>query len=200
MKYYAVRNGKIPGIYTSWDACKAQINGFSGAIFKAFPLKADAEAFVGVVGVVGGVGGVVEEKKNIEGISLPQVYFDGSCQDSKAGGACLVGNTVFYRRVEGEQTNNRGELTGLLLALENSSGDIEICGDSLYAMNVGNGDWKHKNNHDLVEKIRGVIKGRKIKWTHVYGHTGVKKNEICDKYAGLSLSNDDYETYGIELE
>ena len=23
-KYYAVRAGRTPGIYTSWDACKAQ--------------------------------------------------------------------------------------------------------------------------------------------------------------------------------
>lgn len=25
MKYYAVKKGKIPGIYLTWDECKAQV-------------------------------------------------------------------------------------------------------------------------------------------------------------------------------
>ena len=34
MKYYAVVKGRKPGIYTSWDECKTQIDKFSGAIYK----------------------------------------------------------------------------------------------------------------------------------------------------------------------
>ena len=30
-KIYAVRKGKIPGLYNTWDECKAQVDGFSGA-------------------------------------------------------------------------------------------------------------------------------------------------------------------------
>jgi ribonuclease HI len=43
-KYYAVRAGRTPGIYTSWDACKAQVDGFANASFKSFPTKEEAEA------------------------------------------------------------------------------------------------------------------------------------------------------------
>ena len=32
MKYYAVKNGKVPGIYNTWDECKENIHGFKGAI------------------------------------------------------------------------------------------------------------------------------------------------------------------------
>ena len=45
-KWYAVANGRKPGIYRSWDECKAQTAGFSGAIFKSFKTRDEAEAFM----------------------------------------------------------------------------------------------------------------------------------------------------------
>ena len=45
-KYYAVKKGKKPGVYRTWDECKAQTDGFSGAIFKSFKTKEEAEAFI----------------------------------------------------------------------------------------------------------------------------------------------------------
>ena len=30
-KFYAVRAGRKPGIYMSWEACKTQVHGFAGA-------------------------------------------------------------------------------------------------------------------------------------------------------------------------
>ena len=29
-KYYAVKNGRKPGIYSSWDECKKQVEKFKG--------------------------------------------------------------------------------------------------------------------------------------------------------------------------
>ncbi|MFH5810214.1 ribonuclease H family protein [Companilactobacillus sp. FL22-1] len=46
-KYYAVRRGKKPGIYLTWAECKAQVDGFSGARYKSFTDRAQAEAFLG---------------------------------------------------------------------------------------------------------------------------------------------------------
>ena len=34
IKYYAVRTGKIPGVYTSWEDCKKNTYGFKGAVCK----------------------------------------------------------------------------------------------------------------------------------------------------------------------
>lgn len=45
-KYYAVRTGKKPGIYLSWDACKAMVHGYPGAVYKSFQTRAEAEAFL----------------------------------------------------------------------------------------------------------------------------------------------------------
>ncbi len=36
VKYYGVKRGLVPGVYTSWDECKAQVDGFSGAEYKSF--------------------------------------------------------------------------------------------------------------------------------------------------------------------
>lgn len=45
-KYYAVKIGKVPGIYFNWDDCKAQVHGFKGAIYKSFDNISDAENFI----------------------------------------------------------------------------------------------------------------------------------------------------------
>ena len=36
-KYYAVRVGKVPGIYQTWDECKKNVHGFPAAEYKSFP-------------------------------------------------------------------------------------------------------------------------------------------------------------------
>ncbi|OWF45755.1 ribonuclease H1-like isoform X2 [Mizuhopecten yessoensis] len=46
MPYYAVRSGRIPGIYKTWDECKAQVNGFPKARYKKFNTDAEATDFV----------------------------------------------------------------------------------------------------------------------------------------------------------
>jgi ribonuclease HI len=48
-KFYAVKIGKKPGIYSTWDACKAMVDGFPGAVYKSFKTRAEAEAFVGAL-------------------------------------------------------------------------------------------------------------------------------------------------------
>lgn len=43
-KHYVVWKGRNPGIYDSWDSCKRQVDGYVGALYKAFPTRAAAEA------------------------------------------------------------------------------------------------------------------------------------------------------------
>ncbi|MFR1902628.1 MAG: viroplasmin family protein [Veillonella sp.] len=45
-KYYAVRQGRVPGVYATWADCEKQVKGFGGAIYKSFPTEAEARAFV----------------------------------------------------------------------------------------------------------------------------------------------------------
>ena len=45
-KFYAVKNGKKTGIFSTWDECKEQVFGFKGAIYKSFKTLSEAEAFL----------------------------------------------------------------------------------------------------------------------------------------------------------
>lgn len=46
MPFYAVRTGRIPGIYNTWDECKQQVNNFAKARYKKFGSREEALAFV----------------------------------------------------------------------------------------------------------------------------------------------------------
>lgn len=46
MKIYAVKKGRTPGIYRTWDEAKAQVEGFSGAEYKSFTKITDATTYL----------------------------------------------------------------------------------------------------------------------------------------------------------
>ena len=46
MKFYAVKNGRKNGIFTDWESCRAQVDGFSGAEYKSFSKEEDAKAYL----------------------------------------------------------------------------------------------------------------------------------------------------------
>lgn len=46
LSFYAVRRGRQPGVYLSWDDCKAQTAGYSGAVYKKFKTLGEAQAFM----------------------------------------------------------------------------------------------------------------------------------------------------------
>ena len=41
-KFYAVKIGRKPGIYLTWDECKQQVDKFKGAVYKSFNSKDEA--------------------------------------------------------------------------------------------------------------------------------------------------------------
>lgn len=46
-KFYVVWKGVKPGIYTDWETCKKQVDGYSGPLYKSFETRAQAEyAFI----------------------------------------------------------------------------------------------------------------------------------------------------------
>lgn len=71
MKYYAVRKGRVPGIYLDWDKCRAQVDGFKGAEFKSFSTEVDAKNYLRPV--------VPEALKPASTGHDVIAYVDGSC-------------------------------------------------------------------------------------------------------------------------
>lgn len=122
MKYYAVRVGKIPGIYNTWDECSKQVIGYKGAVYKKFDSYDDALSFLkdNKVHHVG----TEENVKKDELIA----YVDGSfCVDSNiySYGIVLIdidGKETFYghgTNLEMAQMRNvSGELKGAMEAME----------------------------------------------------------------------------------
>ena len=45
-KFYAVRKGAKPGLYTTWKECEAVVKYFSGAEFKGFQVYSDAVRYL----------------------------------------------------------------------------------------------------------------------------------------------------------
>ncbi|EJU05260.1 hypothetical protein DACRYDRAFT_19826 [Dacryopinax primogenitus] len=45
-QFYAVRRGQVPGVYRTWRETETQVKGYSGAVYKGFMTRAEAEAFV----------------------------------------------------------------------------------------------------------------------------------------------------------
>lgn len=46
-KYYTVWSGREMGVFSSWEDCKKQVEGFEGAQYKSFPTEEEAkEAFL----------------------------------------------------------------------------------------------------------------------------------------------------------
>lgn len=46
MKFYAVKTGRKPGVYRTWDEAKKQVDGFSNAEYKSFENITDATAYL----------------------------------------------------------------------------------------------------------------------------------------------------------
>ncbi len=45
--YYAVKKGRHPGIYATWDDCRKEVIGAAGAVYKKFESREEAAAFIG---------------------------------------------------------------------------------------------------------------------------------------------------------
>ncbi|KAH7031919.1 ribonuclease H-like domain-containing protein [Macrophomina phaseolina] len=72
-KFYAVQSGRVPGVYTDWPSAQKQTIGWTRPKFKAFPMRAEAEAFV------------KEGKKAGESVSNVSVDPDDQSETALAG-------------------------------------------------------------------------------------------------------------------
>ena len=75
-KYYAVKRGRSPGIYRTWEEANASVSGFKGAVLKSFKSRIDAELFLGNKNIVIPVPQEEEEKEHP--IIAMSAYVDGS--------------------------------------------------------------------------------------------------------------------------
>lgn len=147
-KYYVVWKGKTPGVYDSWEACKREIAGISGALYMAFPGRKEAEkAFRGNYQVYMG------KRKKEPSLSASELKrigepdFHSIAVDAAASGNpgkmeyrgvdTRTGRQLFKQGPFPEGTNNIGEFLAIvhgLAYLKEQKSDRLIYSDSRTAM------------------------------------------------------------------
>lgn len=185
MKYYAVKNGRTPGIYETWDECKEQVNNFNGAIYKSFSNKEDAEAFIN------------DEVK--ENTSDTFAYVDGSYNpktEDYSFGAVLINNGVetrFKRKYEKDEysvhRNVAGEIKGagfiINYAINHGIKELDLYYDyeGIHAWYAGL--WKASTPIAKVYVAFASTARDKIKinFIKVKSHTNVYYNDLVDELA-----------------
>ena len=180
VKYYAIKIGRNPGIYTNWDDAKKQIINFSGAVFKSFKTEDEANEFLNVNKINNNI---IDNNREI-------IYTDGSYskKDNNCGFGFVHVKNDSYDEYHGpviydKCSNNIAELYAIKTAIENIKGNLEIRTDSEYSINVLTGKYKAHINTELINYIIKLMENRNIIFTHVMAHTGDKFNEIADTLA-----------------
>lgn len=200
MKYYAVKQGREPGIYNTWTECREQIQKYSGAVFKSFETLEAAQEYL--------ADGPHEHPINE---ALPYAYVDGSYSKKRGmysyGGFIFTGTEyhilqgtgnnpeyLIYRNITGEV---RGALAVMQKAVELEITEINLFHDYLGIGNWAAGLWKCENKLSQFYKSY-YMKRRdrlKVNFIHVNGHTGIEGNEIADllakEAAGVQLRKKD---------
>lgn len=192
-KIYAVRAGKVPGIYDTWEECQEQVSGFSNAEYKAFKNKEEAEEY----------------------LQNGDVFFPGLPDDGKTAYAYIDGSynaeTGFYGAgivllYNGEEHRFKysGDDSGMA-RMRNVAG--EILASSLVFSRIAKGfgfkrvviyhdytgiafwcteQWKSKNEYTAKYKRmyqKAVCSGLKIAFKKVKSHSEDRYNDIADQLA-----------------
>jgi ribonuclease HI len=214
--FYAVANGRSVGVFTNWTNCKHSVQGFSGAVFKKFDTKIDAEAFIASKSLNKNVGLTEVSIQSNESHTDYYVYTDGACSKNGMRGAS-AGIGVYFgeddvrnvsKRLPGKQTNNVAELTAIISIFPFIESDIRggkriaIVTDSKYSIKCASsyGERCAKNgwvddipNKELVRQIYTLYSCEpNIRFIHVKAHTGLSDihsigNHHADRLATAAL-------------
>ena len=192
-KYYAVKKGKKPGIYRSWEECRAQVSGFSGARYKSFLSEEEALTFL-----------QDDENQEMESDeNTMTAYVDGSFDKNKK--AFSYGMVILF---QGKETYFAEKYTDPALAsMRNVAGEIMGAQAAMsYAVKQGckklmiyydyegiqkwcSGEWKA--NKEGTKAYRAFYEEKKktlqMKFIKVKGHSNDKYNDMADMLAKSAL-------------
>lgn len=189
MKYYAVRAGRKTGVFTSWEECKKQVNGYSGAEYKSFATKKEAEDYVG-------------EKKETEAVGENTLvaYVDGSFNKEKyiyGYGCVLIKDGQVIKKIYGKgkhhdyvgMRNVAGEIFGsevaIEYAIENGYDEVIVYYDYMGIEKWATKKWQANKpgTKAYQKKCQEYFKKINVIFQKVAAHTGVTYNEMADGLA-----------------
>lgn len=197
-KYYAVRKGKQIGIFATWDDCKMQVEGYSGAEYKSFKTQEEAENYLQCKNV--GNTETIEEQPLVDAV---EIYVDGSyCSETNAFsyGMIILQGTEEFRFSEkidnselAQMHNVAGEIKGaeaaMKYAVDHGIKKIIIYHDYEGIAKWCTGEWKAtKSGTQAYKNLYNQIKEKvNIEFVKVAGHSNNKYNDIADELAKAAL-------------
>lgn len=208
-KYYAVKQGKVPGVYLTWEECKTQVHGYSGAVYKSFPTAEAAMAFVTgerkeqqrmLEPDCFKGGETVEDLRKAEHLTA---YVDGSYHSGTGEfsyGVVILQNGLehcFCEKMDDPELsgmrNVAGEIKGaeaaMRYAVEHGCTQITIYHDYEGIARWCTGDWKaNKSGTKAYKAYYDSIVGQlQVSFQKVKGHSGDKYNDMADRLAKQAL-------------
>ena len=193
-KFYAVRQGKVTGIFTSWDECKNSVDGYPSAEFKSFPTRTESECYM--------------RGEEVKTTFIPRpdavvAYVDGSykadTQEFSYGAVMFVNGEEIemchaYNEPEyAEMRNVAGEIVGagkvMEYCIKNGIKKLDLYHDYEGIAKWCTGEWKATKTvtqryREFYNKIKTQLDVRFVK---VKGHSGDENNDRADKLAKSAL-------------
>lgn len=213
-KYYAVRAGRQTGVFPTWEQCRAQVEGFSGAIYKGFPTREEAESFL-TAGMALAAPQKTEEAAQAESPSPAEnlspagraacavAYVDGSYHAATGEFAC--GAVVFWQGkaftfskkfsdpVLSPMRNVAGEIKAseavMRWCLEHQVPSLEIHHDYEGIARWCTGEWKANKEGTKAYRdfYQQAARRMEIRFVKVKGHSGDRYNDMADSLAKKAL-------------
>lgn len=206
-KYYAVKVGKVPGIYKTWPECQKMVNGFSGAKYKSFTSYEDAEDYLKEDSFSLKI--VDDESKLRDVLNFEykgqRVFVDGSFNPDTnvygAGIAFVNADNTFADKYSisgndprlAKSRNIAGEVlaasTAIEYAIEKGLSELTIICDyegiAMWGIE-GKDQWKRDTPVAVYYDTRleyAKQNNLKLYFIWVRGHIGVDGNELVDRLA-----------------
>lgn len=198
-KYYAVKKGKVPGIYLNWNDCKAMVDGYPGAVYKSFKTIEEAEEFITGEKIISGMKASGKNTSESGETCSTYAFVDGSFNKASHtygyGGFLVTDNEKYVLQGADNDAematmrNVAGEIKGaeaaVKKAIELGIKELVIYYDYMGIEMWATGAWKRNKAgtiayHDYIMSVRERIK---LTFVKVKGHSGVEGNEEADKLA-----------------
>lgn len=193
-KFYAIKKGKKPGIYTTWPEAQKQIHGFSKAQFKSFSTRKEAEEYINPP----------EKVSTVTKEDTVQAYVDGSFDKHAkrySYGVVLLKNNKILEKLSHADNDKKytgsyqiagecfGSLNAIKWAKEHGYKRIIVHYDYMGVEMWATRQWKAKKavSKDYVMHFDKLTKDIEVEFVKVKAHSGIEMNELADELAKNAL-------------